>query len=421
MSKVTLKKESKKGSSETRQVLVLAGVVALIAGGIGGAGIVGSLAARDAEQQHNQAAEPTPTAQACEVMERTSLVPASGALFGVNLDWHAKSLADYTADLGHKPAVSVSFTGFPYTEQEKLDLQRAAAQIHADGQMMLLTLEPLGGLGAVTPESAQALAKDLAGFNHDGVPVVVRFAHEMNGSWYPWSQQPARYVEAFRILAKAVHTSAPGSAMMWAPNYGGGYPFAGGQYEAKPGTPEFAALDTDADGALTMSDDSYAPYYPGDDAVDWVGMSLYHWGATYPWGENELPEPRKFADQLTGNYFGANGDDTLLPDFYHVYGEGHGKPVAIPETAALFAPGAAGGNELAIKEAWWGQLFDPATAAQFPQLKMINWFEWDKHEVEVKGRVDWTVTNTPEVRDAFIAALPDWLRYGPSQPCAPRS
>jgi hypothetical protein len=209
--------------------------------------------------------------------------------------------------------------------------------------------------------------------------------------------------------------------MMWAPNYGGGYPFAGGQFEAKPGTPDFAALDTDADGVLSMNDDAYAPYYPGDDAVDWVGMSLYHWGADYPWGENEIPEPLKFVDQLTGNYAGANGDDTLLPDFYQVYGEAHGKPVAIPETAALFAPGTIGEAELAIKQAWWSQLFDPATAARFPQLKMINWFEWDKEEVEVKGRVDWTVTNTPAVREAFTTALPDWLHYGPEQSCQPRN
>jgi hypothetical protein len=409
----------RKGSSETRQVLAMAGIVALIAGGVGAAGILGSVSARG--QQPSAVPSPTAAAAACEAMDRRDLVPDTGALFGVNLDLHSKPLADYARDLGHKPAVSVSFTGFPYTAQEKVDLQRAVEQIRANGQMMLLTLEPMGGLSAVTPEAAQALAADLAEFNNDGVPVLVRFAHEMNGSWYPWSQQPARYIEAFRTLAGEVHAQAPGSAMMWAPNYAGGYPFAGGQFEAKPGTPEFAALDTDSDGALTMSDDSYAPYYPGDDAVDWVGMSLYHWGAKYPWGENELPEPGKFADQLTGNYNGANGDDTLLPDFYHVYGQDHGKPVAIPETAALFAPGAGGEDELAIKEAWWGQLFDSATAAQFPHLKMINWFEWDKDEVEVKGRVDWTVTNTPAVREAFTAALPDWFRYGPSESCQPRS
>ena len=64
------------------------------------------------------------------------------------------------------------------------------------------------------------------------MPVVVRFAHEMNGSWYPWGQQPAAYVEAFRRVAGAVHTGAPGSAVMWAPNYGGGYPFTGGTHAA---------------------------------------------------------------------------------------------------------------------------------------------------------------------------------------------
>lgn len=49
-----------------------------------------------------------------------------------------------------------------------------------------------------------------------------------------------------------------------------------------------------------MQDDAYAPYYPGDEAVDWVGMPLYHWGSRYPWGENELPEPNKLAEQLLG-------------------------------------------------------------------------------------------------------------------------
>ncbi|MGO4186303.1 glycoside hydrolase family 26 protein [Pseudarthrobacter sp. TAF60_1] len=411
-------------SDSRRRFKALAGpvLICLAAAGIGAAGIVNGLAAKDQQAQSatNQQAQSTPPSPpACEVLNRTALVPASGALFGVNLDLNAKPLGNYAADLGHKPAVSVSFAGFPYSSQERDHLQQAVEQIRADGQMMLLTLEPMNGLGAVTSEAASALADDLAAYNRDGVPVIVRFAHEMNGSWYPWSQQPSAYVDAFTRVADAVHTRAPGSAMMWAPNYGGGYPFAGGQFEAKPGTADFVLLDTDHDGALTMADDSYAPYYPGDAAADWVGMSLYHWGDRYPWGENELPEPGKFANQLTGNYMGANGDDSLLPDFYQVYGEGHGKPVAIPETAALFAPGAGGPDELAIKRAWWEQLFAADVPAKFPHLKMINWFEWDKQEVEVKGRVDWTVTNTPAVRDAFTAALPAWFAYGPESSCTP--
>ncbi|RDV08073.1 hypothetical protein DXK94_20850 [Arthrobacter sp. RT-1] len=400
--------------------LALPVIVGLVFVGIGGAVTYYGINARP--QNTDQSIRlPTPVSlRPCEVLDRAALVPASGALFGVNLDMEARTLAEYSFNLGHTPAVTVVSTGFPYNGEEKEDLQRAADQIRAHGQTMLLTLEPVNGLDAVTEESAATLARDLAAVNNGGVPVFVRFAPEMNGNWTPWGQQPARYIAAFRTLASAVHAQAPGSAMMWAPDYGGGYPSSGGQFDVKPGTADFTALDTDADGALTANDDPYAPYYPGDDAVDWVGMSLYHWGSAFPWGENELPEANKFASQLTGNYLGANGDDTPAPDFYEVYGVQHGKPVAIPETAALFNPAAGGETELAIKQAWWGQLFDPATAARFPQLKMVNWFERDEDEVEVNGRVDWTVTKTAQIREAFTAALPDWLHYGPAEACAPR-
>ncbi|MEW1812474.1 glycosyl hydrolase [Pseudarthrobacter phenanthrenivorans] len=394
-------------------------VVVLLAAGFGTASLVNGLTDRDRKAGEAAAganAEPIPV---CEVADRKDLAPSSGALFGVNLNLDAKPLSQYAADLGHKPAVSVSFADFPYTDQERAHLQQAAAQIRTDGHMMLLTLEPKQGLAAITPDTVTGLVKDLADINAGGVPVIVRLAHEMNGSWYPWSQQPLEYKAAFAKVATAVHAGAPGSAMMWAPNYAGGYPFAGGQYEAKPGTQDFDALDTDHDGALTMADDPYAPYYPGDDAVDWVGMSLYHWGARYPWGENEIPEANKFTDQLTGNYVGANGDDSLLPDFYQVYGHDHGKPVAIPETAALYNPAAGGAAEIDIKRLWWEQVFNPDTTAKFPNLKMINWFEWDKNEVEVNGRIDWTTTNTPSIRDAFTTALPAWLNYGTGTNCRP--
>jgi hypothetical protein len=356
----------------------------------------------------------------CPVLGRSELVPASGAWFGVNLDWEDKPLTDYAQRLGHKPAVSVSFTGFPYDDRGNDYLHMAADQIRADGQMMLLTLEPEAGLGTVTEEAVQQLTADLHEINESGVPVIVRFAHEMNGSWYAWGQQPVAYVDTYRRVAQAVHEGAPGSAMMWAPNYGGGYPFAGGAHEAEPGSEDFTALDTDGDGELTMADDPYAPYYPGDEFVDWVGMSLYHWGDAHPWGENEVPEEDKFLAQLTGTYDGAGGDDTAVPDFYAEYGTTRGKPVSIPETGALYAPDVkAGAGELAIKKAWWDQVFSAAVPEQFPQLKMINWFEWDKHEVEIDGDVDWTTTNDPAIREAFTTTLPGWLRYGPDTPCTP--
>lgn len=311
------------------------------------------------------------------------------------------------------------FTGLPFTTSERKNLQDTAEQAKAQGSILLLTLQPTAGLSAVTDVVATDLGHTLAAINHAGVPVIVRFAHEMNGSWYPWDQQPREYVAAFRRVAAAVHRLAPGSAMMWAPNYGGGYPFSGGRYGARAGTADYRALDTDHNGTLDGRDDPYAPYYPGDDAVDWVGISLYHWGNSYPWGANVIPEPGKFAAQLTGTYNGAGGDDRAVPDFYAVYGVDRNKPVAIPETAALVNTARDTGRALAIKRAWWRQVFAADIPQRFPQLKMINWFEWDKQESEVHARVDWTTTQDPAIRKAFVADLPSWLSYGRSGPdCA---
>jgi hypothetical protein len=348
-------------------------------------------------------------ADACVVRPASSIVPEQGALLGVNLDWDARTLSDYSTALGRPPAVAVAFADVPVTRGDRAEVREAAEQLRVLGGTLLLTLEPAEGLVAVTEQVADDVAALLADLNDAGVPVVLRFAHEMNGSWYAWGQQPEEYVETFRRVAAAVHAQAPGSSMMWAPNSAEGYPFEGGASAAQPGSSDFALLDSTADGVLTLEDDPYAPYYPGDDAVDWVGMSLYHWGSAYPWGENELPEEGEFAAQLTGTYSGAAGDESAAPDFYATYGVEHGKPVAIPETAALVVPRGDAEGELAIKQAWWRQVLSTETAARFPQLKMINWFEWDKFEPEVQDAVDWTALDDAATRAAFRADLPEGL------------
>ncbi|WP_231567595.1 glycoside hydrolase family 26 protein [Sinomonas humi] len=345
--------------------------------------------------------------------------PAHGVLYGVNLDWGNEQLSGYATALGHHPAVAVSFSGFPFTDTDRKNIQGAADQVRRQGATLLLTLEPHAGLAAASAPSALGdLTALLKGINDSGVPVIVRFGQEMNGSWYEWGEQPGEYVAAFDKVAAAVH-AAPSSATMWAPNYGGGYPFAGGKYEAKKGTADFAALDTNHDGVLDGRDDPYAPYWPGDAAVDWVGMSLYHWGNTYPWGANVVPEPGKFAQQLTGTYNGAGGNDLAVPDFYTDYGIRHAKPVAIAETAALVNTSRDTSDALTVKQAWWDQVLAPDIPARFPDLKMVNWFEWDKYESEVNATVDWTATKDPAVRAAFTKALPSWLDYGTPAACTP--
>jgi hypothetical protein len=317
--------------------------------------------------------------------------------------------------------VSVAFSDFPPAAADERVIARAVEQARVEGAMLLLTLEPYGGLAAVTDEVAADLATRLDGYNRAGVPVVVRLGEEMNGRWYPWGQQPAAYVDAFRRVAAAVHADAPGSAMMWAPAYGGGYPFATGAAGSREVTAaDRTALDTDGDGAVTRFDDPYAPYWPGDDAVDWVGLSLFHWGDTYPWGENEVPEPGKLLAQLTGQYVGLGGDDRALPDFYGIYGDQHGKPVAIAETGAFYAPDAGGAGEAAVKQAWEAQVFDPGLHQRLPRLAMVNWVEREAQEARTGTLVDWRVLHDPALAATFRAGLPGWARWAEDVPaCSP--
>lgn len=342
------------------------------------------------------------------------LEPSSGTYFGMNLDWANDSVAAVSERLGATPAVWVQFVAFPLDDGGRANLDAFIEQVAAVGGIGLVTLEPHDGLASVTPEAAEQLASVLHGYwQMRGVPTFVRFAHEMNGSWYPWGQQPSAYVDAFETVARAVHAGAPASAMIWAPNEGGGYPFSGSPFGARPGTDEHAALDTTGDGVLDGRDDPYAPYYPGDDAVDWVGMSLYHWGNTYPWGENELPPSGKFGALLTGEPVVEHAEAGSMPDFYATYVEGHDRPMAIIETAALFDPAATGGpTEAELKSAWFTQVFSQTTRDDFPRIRMINWFEWRKEEPEVGRVIDWRVSTDADLARSLLTGVPDgWLLF----------
>ncbi|MDP9885828.1 hypothetical protein J2W21_003353 [Sinomonas atrocyanea] len=342
-------------------------------------------------------------------------VPSSPqTYFGVQLDSTRDTVGGYAARLGQAPALYGFYVDFPFQPSDKSFMDAQAHELAQRRSSLMLTLEPRGGLGAVTPSALRELTQSLQLWNSLGVPVLVRFGQEMNGAWYPWGQKPAEYIETFRRVAAAVHESAA-SGMVWAPNEGGGYPFEGGAYEAKPGSADFTALDTNKDGRLTQEDDPYRPYWPGDDAVDWVGLSVYHFGAAYPWGKNTVPEPGKLVGKITGTFRSASVDETAVPDFYADYAVGHNKPFAICETGAFYNPSRSdGASAMSIKKAWWDQLFDPQLRARFPRLRLAVWFEWVKQENQVGNpTVDWAANTDGPVGDAFRSALPSSLGRAP--------
>jgi hypothetical protein len=346
--------------------------------------------------------------------------------FGPGIDWTDDSAASYAERLGATPSLYSQRVNYPLTDDDTTYLRQFAGQAATQGSVAAVTLEPVKPLAELTSADAAELAGELADL-HDELDLVilVRFAPEMNGTWYGWAQQPTQYVEAFRTVADAVHATTPYAAMVWSPVYGAGYPFGAAYGDVDPDREgDTTALDTDGNGLLNGTDDPYGPYWPGEDAVDWVGITLYHFGVDRGREDNDLdpttggdtgddeisegfqpdvaPRPGDVEARLDETY-GYGDEGSGRRSFYERFAERHQLPVLL-ETGALWRPDGDGDPELDIKQSWWRQVF--AAADDHPLIAGISWLEQRRPEAEVQGDVvDWRATRTDQLSSALLADL----------------
>jgi hypothetical protein len=335
--------------------------------------------------------------------------PTAGPWFGPVLDWTTDGATQYAERLGEGPSLYGQAVRYPLDDDDRTYLRQFVEQAARYGSVAQLTLEPVKPLGELTTADARSLARQLEQLHHRyGTLFLVRFAPEMNGSWTGWGQQPKAYRAAFRTVAEQVHSDVPDAAMLWTVAYGAGYPF-GRAYGAVPGAGprEVDQLDTTGDGRVDAADDPYGPYYPGAQAVDWVGMTMYHFGRRPAFGDGRRPEPGEVAARLDEKYGYGSGAPADRASFYDRYSRSTGTPFAL-ETGILTVPGRAGADpELAVKRDWWRQVLSPDLRASYPNLAAIAWLEEQRPEDEVDGAdVDWRATHT----DELAAALKDDLR-----------
>ena len=92
-----------------------------------------------------------------------------------------------------------------------------------------------------------------------GSPIFLRFAHEMNGNWYPWGWErdgnsPELYVAAWRHVVEVFRAAGAGNVRwVWCP------------YVSNQRLWQFRA------------------FYPGDEWVDWACMDGFNWGGYRVW------------------------------------------------------------------------------------------------------------------------------------------
>lgn len=85
---------------------------------------------------------------------------------------------------------------------------------------------------------------------------------------------------------------------------------------------EATALDTNNDGQLSPLDSPFEAYYPGDEYVDWVGLSVYYKG---PNSQNiNVAQPSGYCYGALRNHNPNNGVDTVDP-WYENYCVGRNK------------------------------------------------------------------------------------------------
>lgn len=224
-------------------------------------------------------------------------------------------------------------------------------------------LQPTDGLAAVVDGPYLRSIAQEAG--KSGLPIFLRFGGEMNGNWVLWHGDPALYKEKFRLVARVFREEAPNVAMLWAP---GDFP------------------------PYTM-----AEYYPGDDAVDWVGLSAYavrmaELDPVAPAGQGEDSRP------LNDHFAEA----------YALYADR--KPIMLAEGGIGYFDYGTGADrkEWALANI---RRFYAAMPRLYPRVKALTWFDVDLGRVESRDqgimKQNYRLTGDKQIMAAYQKATAD--------------
>ena len=127
---------------------------------------------------------PTPAPVCIPGQSTWCLAPGYGAYVGVALDFNQyPKITDYSAAAGWHPASYNLYVNFPLKQGDKGLLTYILPQIAGLNAIALITVEPWGGLDSCTEQAAADLADLIHVYELQGLTVLIRFAHEMNGRW----------------------------------------------------------------------------------------------------------------------------------------------------------------------------------------------------------------------------------------------
>ena len=232
-------------------------------------------------------------------------------------------------------------------------------EVRSHGSIPLITWDPQDPSNGSPNQPAYSLQNIING-NFDayitqwaqeskawGHPYFLRFAHEMNGNWNPWSEQvngnkPGQFVLAWRHVHDIfTRLGVTNVTWVWSPNI-----------DYSTSTP-------------------LAELYPGNAYVDWAGISGYNWGTVGAW----------HMWQSFSSIFSQTYNDILNIT---------SRPIMITETASTEQ----GGN----KASWISDAFVTQLPQNFPRIRAFVWFNEQKE-------TDWQIESSPAAQAAFASAI----------------
>lgn len=186
---------------------------------------------------------------------------------------------------------------------------------------------------------------NLASYNK---PMFIRFANEMNVS--ALGDEPSKYIEIFRNVANMVH-EYPNFAVVWSPN-------------------DLGALDR-----------PFEYFYPGDEYVDWVGVSSYQ--KKY-FQANKDTTDKDATYFMTGDY--AWMTNTLKPIIKFMEENNIKKPLMISEggieTANQYGEDCSSWASPRFRNMYYNVIM------KYPQVKLINYFNVYRANEKMKYNID---------------------------------
>ncbi len=207
---------------------------------------------------------------------------------------------------------------------------------------------------------------------HEQPKIALRFAHEFNGTWYPWGDKPDALKAAWRHLHSMFVRKGVSHAVDWVWNANN--------------------VDVDSYNDITR-------YYPGDDVVDWLSIDGYNFGSNYSFSSWK------------------SFDETFSQQYVKMVENYPGKPIMIAEVSSAEPhnlPDAAKGQDgddsdaFESKELWISDMME-SIKVDYPAIKSIVWFNTNKEldwALNLEGNTGLTAYNNA-VSDSYFAGTLD--------------